>query len=127
MNRAAMLALAEALVAIELLEQWRKIPHDAFQLDLGAMQQLVAVLAVPLEPIQRPFRPWHFDHNTDRSRLQALRRVTHMLGKQEYLPFLNRDFERRLARRFHQAKKNIALQLIKEFFRRVVVIIAPVI
>src|ERR1700730_5481805 len=50
-----------------------------------------------------------------------------MLGQKKYLAFSDRYFQRRLARRLHDSKRNVSLQLIKEFLGGVVVIIAPLI
>ena len=50
-----------------------------------------------------------------------------MLRKKKNVAFLNRNFKRRLARRFHHTQDNVSLQLIEEFFSRIVMIIAPLV
>src|SRR5579864_2639453 len=91
------------------------------------MHKLMALLAVPLKAIQCALGARHFDDHPYASRLQPLRRVPHMLWEQENFSLLDRNFEWRVTRSFHQPEKNVALQLIKEFFRRIVVIITTVI
>ncbi len=97
MNRAAVFALAETLIAVELFEQRRKVAHDTFELHFCAMHQMVAILAVPLKSIHCSFRSRHFDDDADGARLQALRRVAHMLRQQKNLSFFNRNFNRGFA------------------------------
>src|SRR5207302_1928114 len=46
MDRAAMLARAQALAAVELLKQGRQIAYDALQLYFRAMHQLMTILAI---------------------------------------------------------------------------------
>jgi hypothetical protein len=48
---AAVGTLAKSIVAVELLEQGRKVMHDAFQLHFRTMQKLMAVLAIPFESV----------------------------------------------------------------------------
>src|SRR6266446_6091330 len=50
-----------------------------------------------------------------------------MLGQQKDLTLLNRNFNRRLAGSFHQAKENVALQLIEELLGRIVMIVSPMV
>ena len=52
MNGAAVPAFALTLVAIKLLEHRREILNDALQLQFCAMNQLMAIWAIPLERIQ---------------------------------------------------------------------------
>src|SRR5579871_2097506 len=127
MNGAAMFALAEIFIAVELLEQRGQVTHDTLELDFSAMHKLMALLAIPLKAIQCAVGARHFDDHPNASRLQPLRRMPHMLWEQENFSLLDWNFEWRLTRSFHQPKKNVALQLIKEFFRRIVVIVATVI
>src|ERR1700691_6147338 len=65
MNRAAMLTFAPALVRVELCKKRRQILHDALQLHFRAIDQLVAVRAVPFEGIQRALRAGYFNHHPD--------------------------------------------------------------
>src|SRR6516164_9224986 len=96
-NGAAVSASARFFVAVELLEDWRKITHDALEPYLRSMHQAVAVRAVPLKGIHCALRTRHFDDKSDGVDL-ALRRVANMLGKKEHLAFLDRYILRRLAR-----------------------------
>src|SRR5262252_1368242 len=127
MNRSTVFALAETLVAVELFKQRWKIAHDAFEFHLRTVHQVETILAVPLKSVHRPLRPRHFDHNTQRARLQPLRRMTHVRGQQENLPFFDRNLDRWLPRRLHQAEKDVSPELIKEFLGGVVVVVSPVI
>jgi hypothetical protein len=52
MNGAAMLTSTATLVAIELFKHRRQILDDTLQLDFRAINQLMAVRAVPLEGVQ---------------------------------------------------------------------------
>ena len=52
MNRAAMLAFTPALVAIELFKHGRQILNDTLQFHFRAINQLMAVRAIPFERIQ---------------------------------------------------------------------------
>ena len=47
--------------------------------------------------------------------------------QQEDVTFIDWNFQRGFARRFHHANKNIPFQLIKEFFGGVVMVISPLI
>src|ERR1019366_10660463 len=93
-NRAAMLTLAPALVVIELLEQRRQILNNAFQLYFRAIDQLVAVRAVPFEGVQNALGAWHFHDHTD-GFSRPLRRMAQMLGQKEYFALFDRYFQRR--------------------------------
>src|SRR5258708_12770193 len=125
MKRAAVFTFAQTLAAVELLEQRRQITHDALQLHFGTVHQLMAVLAVPLEAVEIAFWTRHLNDHTDCSRLEPLRRMPHMLGQQKYFSFFDWNFDRRLAGRLHDAKKNVAFQLVKEFFRGILVVSPP--
>ena len=126
MNRATVFALAQILVAVELLKQRRQVAHNALQFYFRAMQQLMTVLAIPFESIQRALGARHLHHHADAARL-PLRRMPHVLRQQKDLALFDRNLERRLARSLHDAKKNVALQLVEKFFGRIVVIIAPLV
>src|SRR6266513_1834469 len=62
MNCAALSARAQRLVRVKPLEERRKIAHDALQLNLDAVEEMVALLAIPLEPVFDPLRPGALDH-----------------------------------------------------------------
>ena len=51
-NRAAILAFAPIFIAVELIEERWQILDNAFQLNFGAIEQLVALRTKPLEGIQ---------------------------------------------------------------------------
>src|SRR5438309_7081915 len=90
------------------------------------MQELMAILAIPLKAVESALGPRHFNHDSNTSR-STLRRMTHVPGQEKNVALVNRNFYRRLARSLHQAKKNVSLQLVEEFLGRVVVIVAPLI
>src|SRR4029077_17202026 len=126
MNRATMFAFAQRFVVVELIKQRRQVAHYALQFHLRAVEQLVAIRAVPLETVKSSFGARHLDDDADTSRL-SLRRVPRVFWQQEDAAFIDWNFQRGVARRFHHANKNIPFQLIKEFFGRVVMVISPLI
>src|ERR1700677_3199933 len=108
MNRPAMLALTLVFVTVEPIKNRWKIFHNALQLDLGAMDQLMAVRAKPFECIQASLRARYFDDDAD-CISRPLRRVAHVLRQQENLALFDRNLQRRPAWRFHDAKNDISL------------------
>src|SRR5690349_4700757 len=54
MHGAAVVALADGLVSVELLEHRRQVDDDVPHLQLDLVQEVVAVQAVPLELLQHP-------------------------------------------------------------------------
>src|SRR5947209_13155650 len=90
------------------------------------MHQLMAVGAIPLESIESTFWARYLDDHANAARL-PLGRMPHVLWQQKNIALFDRNFNRRLSRRLHQPKKDVTLQLIKEFFRRIVMVIAPLI
>src|SRR5665811_1919131 len=116
MNRSTVFALAQAFVAIELLKQRRQVAHNTLQFHFCAMHQLMTVLAIPFETIHRTFWTRHLDHHADAPLLQSLRGMPHVLGQQKNLTLFDRNLQRRLAWSLHDPEKNIALQLVEEFF-----------
>src|SRR6266536_3732519 len=122
MYRTAVFALAQALVAVEPFEERRQIAHNAVELHFRAMQQLMTILAVPLEPIHRALGARHFDNHADAAFLQSQGRMPHMLRQQKNLALFDRNLQGRLPWSFHDAKKNVALQLVEKLFGRIVVI-----
>ena len=75
-------ALAQILVAVELLKQRRQVTDDALQLNFRAMQQLMTILAIPFESIENAIRAWHFHYDADGVRL-ALGGMPHVLRQQK--------------------------------------------
>ena len=73
MNCAALPAGAEPLVRIKPLEERREIAHDALQLYLDAVEEVVALLAVPLEAVPHALRPGALDHQAHAACFGALR------------------------------------------------------
>ena len=69
MYGAAVFALAEIFVAVELLEERRQVAHDALQFHFCAMHKLMTTVAVPLESVERALGSRHLDHYPDRPRL----------------------------------------------------------
>jgi hypothetical protein len=80
MHGAAVLALAQIFVVVELFKQGRQIADNAFQLHFRAIHKMMTALTVPFEPIQIAFWPRHFDYNAETSLLMPLRRVAHVFG-----------------------------------------------
>src|SRR6266851_2394214 len=126
MYGAAMLAFAPALVRIELFKQRRQVFDDAFQLHFRAIDQLMAVRAIPLEGVQRAFWARHFDDDANGIRW-PLRRMSKVLGQKEYFALFDWHFQRRLARSLHEAECNVSLQLVEELLGGIVVIVAPLV
>src|ERR1700722_16279265 len=113
MYRAAVFTLTPLFAAIELLEDWREIFDDALQLNFRAINQTMAVGAIPFESVERSLGARHLDDYADGIGW-ALRRVAHMLGQEKNFSFFNWDFERRLAFRFNEAKRYVAFELIEK-------------
>ena len=65
MHRSAVFTFTQNLVAVELVEKWRKVVNYAFQLHFRAMHQLMTVRTVPFEGVDSAFWTWHLDHNAD--------------------------------------------------------------
>src|SRR5579862_6444255 len=126
MNRAAMLALAAAFIAVEFFEYRRKVFHNALQLHFGAIHQLVAIRAIPLECVERALGTRNLDDYPDRLS-GTLWRMPHVLGKKKDLAFSDGNFQRRFTRRLDHSQRNITFQLIEKFFRGIIMIIAPLI
>src|ERR1700723_2868653 len=126
MNRAAVFALAQVFVGVELLQQRWQIAHDAFQLHFRAIHELVTALAIPLEPIQITLLTRYLDHHPNSSR-STLRGMPHVFRQQKDLTFLDWQVNGRVAHCFHQTKKNVAFQLVKELLGWIVVIVAALV
>src|SRR6202007_2010306 len=99
---------------------------NALQLNFRAMQQLMTILAVPFESIENTIRAWHFHYDADGVRL-ALGGMPHVLRQQKNLAFFDRNVDGGLAGILHDAKRNIALQLVEKLFVGIIVIIAPLV
>src|SRR5579863_7567756 len=87
------------------------------------MHQVMALIAVPFKAVFHSLRTRNFNYQSDRSRRMALRRMTRMLWQQKNFALLDGNLDRRFARRFHHANKNIALQLVEKFLGGIVVIV----
>ncbi len=68
MNCAALPAGAEPLIRVKLLEQRRKVAHDAFQLHLDPVQESVAFQTIPLESVLHALGARALDDEADASR-----------------------------------------------------------
>src|SRR5579862_5152586 len=90
------------------------------------MQQLMTLLAIPFEAILSALGPRHLHDHTDAARL-PLWRVPHVFWQQKNIALFDRNLEGRLAGSLHDTKKNVALQLVKEFFGRIVMIVATLV
>src|SRR5271165_5237006 len=125
-DRAARGALAEFFAAVELVEEGRKVAHEALELHLRAMHEMVAVRAIPLECVHGAIRPRHLNHQSNGVCL-ALRRMAHVLRQKKHLALPDGNVSRWLARFFHDAQKDVALELIEKFLRRVVMEVASLV
>ena len=65
MNSAAFCALAQFLVGVEPLVEWRKVLDDVRHRDLDAVHLLSTVEAVPLEAVTIFDAPRAFDYESD--------------------------------------------------------------
>src|SRR5438309_3772731 len=125
MNCAALSASAQRLVRVKPLEERRKIAHDALQLHLDAVQEMVALLAIPLEPVHDALRPGALDHQADAAPFGALRRMAQVRRHEEDRAFFQLDASRLAA--FHDVEKGVAFHLVEEFLVGIVVEVgAPV-
>ncbi len=125
MNCAALSARAQRLVRVKPLEERRKIAHDALQLNLDAVEEMVALLAIPLEPVFDALRPGALDHQTDAARFGSLRRMTQVRRHKEDRAFFQLDASRLAA--FHDVEGGVAFHLVEEFLVGIVVVVgAPV-
>src|SRR3981081_529929 len=81
-NRPTVFALAQRFIVVELIKERRQVVDNALQFYLRAVQQLVAVRAIPFEAIESSLRAWHLDDNSNTSRL-PLRRAPHVFWQQQ--------------------------------------------
>src|ERR1700680_693879 len=126
MTPATVFALAQILVAVELLKQRRQIAHDTPQLYFCPVQQMMTDLAIPFKSIQRALGAWHLHHHSDAA-CRPLWRMPHVFWQQKDLALVYRNLDRRLARSIHGANKNVALHLVEKLFGRIIVIIAALV
>src|SRR6267378_7057805 len=83
MDRAALSASAQRLARIKPLEQRREVLHDALQLHLHAVQEMVAFLAIPFEAVLHALRPGALDDQAEAARFGPLRRMTQVRRHEE--------------------------------------------
>src|SRR5579863_1324506 len=65
MNFSAILTLPQIRVVVEPVKYRRQIANNAFQIQFGAINEVIALGAVPLDAIHRAFRTRRFDHQSD--------------------------------------------------------------
>src|SRR5438094_645452 len=73
MDCTAPAAGADPFIRVKLLEERRKVAHDALQLYLDAVEEVVALLAVPLEAVFDALRTRALDHQAHAACFGALR------------------------------------------------------
>src|SRR5258706_4289655 len=90
MDGAALCASAQLLARIEPLEQRREVFYDALQLHLHAVQEVVALPAIPFESVFDALGAGALDHQAGASRLPPLRRMTQVPRPEgeRFLPLL---------------------------------------
>src|SRR3977135_4434747 len=108
MNPATVFAFAQGFVVVELIKQRRQVAHYTLQFHLRAVQQLVAVGAIPLETVKSSFGAWHLDDDADTSRL-SLRRVPRVFWQEEDVAFIGWNFQRWVGRGLQHANKKLSL------------------
>src|SRR5258708_29453547 len=89
MDGAALSASAQLLARIEPLEERREVFNDALQLHLYAVQEVVALLAIPLESVFDTLGAGALDHQADPFGFPPLRRMPHMRRPKEDCTFLH--------------------------------------
>ena len=114
-------------IAVEALEERRQVVHDADQLHLGAMHQVVALQAVPLEGVLLALGSLRLDHQPDASGHGTLRGVPDVCGQEEDVALPDGNVPRRLSRLLHDAQHHVALQLVEELLHRVVMEVGAVV
>src|SRR3989442_1508373 len=124
-DHAALSASAQRLVRIKPLEQWRKIAHDALQLHLHAVQEMVAFPTIPFEAVLHALRPGALDYQADAARFGSLRRMAQVRRHEEDRAFL--QFESPGLPVLHDFEKGVAFHLVEEFLVGIVMVVgAPV-
>src|SRR5258708_17068197 len=78
MDGAALSASAQLLARIEPLEERREVFNDALQLHLYAVQEVAALLAIPLESVFDTLGAGALSHPADASGFRPFRRMPHM-------------------------------------------------
>src|SRR5882672_9251478 len=125
MNCAALAAGAEPFIRVKPLEERRKVAHDALQLDLDAVEKMVALLAVPLEAVPDARGAGALDHQAQAACFWALRRMPHMWRHKEDRAFL--QLESPGLPVLHQIEKGVALHLVEEFLVGIVVVVGALV
>src|SRR6267378_5872761 len=125
MDGAALSAGAQRVARIKALEERRQVAHDALQLHFHAVQEVVALLAVPLEAVFDAFGPRALDHQANAARFGTLRRMAQVRRHQEDRTFL--QLEPPGLPVLHDIEMGVALHLVEEFLVGIVVVVgAPV-
>src|SRR5262245_3530646 len=124
MDGTAVLACARVGVGIERLVERRQVLHQVLDLHLDTVYERAAFEAVPFEGVEL-VRPRRLDHEPDRARLRALRRMPHMRGQQKDVARADRDVVELPV--VDDLQQHVALELIEELLDRVVVIVGPLV
>src|SRR6185437_12293479 len=119
MQRLAMRTGSGGLIAIECAVQWRQIVDDAFEIELDAVHQFLAIEAVPLEGIEQAFGTPRLHDEPDRSFLRPLRRMADMRRQQEDFALPDRHVV--VLAVVDDLEHHVAAQLVEELLDRVVV------
>src|SRR5258708_7935234 len=125
MDGAALSASAQLLARIEPLEERREVFNDALQLHLYAVQEVAALLAIPLESVFDTLGAGALDHQADASGFRPLRRMPHMRRHKEDRTFL--QFESPGLSILHDVEKGVALKLVEEFLVGIVVVVGALV
>src|SRR5882672_5001051 len=125
MDGAALCASAQLLARIEPLEERREVFYDALQLHLHAVQEVVALAAIPFESVFDTLGAGALDHQADASGFWPLRRMTQVRRHKEDRTFL--QFESPGPSILHDIEKGVALHLVEEFFVGIVVVVGALV
>ena len=79
---AALLARAQLQAVVELLHDGRELRRDVFQREVLLVEQVVALLTIPVEAILHPRAALYFHDESDGIR-PALRRASRALAAQQ--------------------------------------------
>src|SRR5258708_26905714 len=120
MDGAALVGSAQRLGGIEPVEGRREVFNDALQLHLYAVQEVAALLAIPLESVFDTLGAGALDHQADASGFRPLRRMPHMRRHKEDRSFL--QFESPGLSLLPDTEKGVALKLVKKFLLVVLVV-----
>src|SRR5882672_2271008 len=125
MDGAAHCASAQLLARIEPLEERREVFYDALQLHLHAVQEVVAIPAIPFESVFDALGAGALDHQADASGFGPLRRMTQVRRHKEDRAFL--QLESPGVPVLHQIEKGVALHLVEEFLVGIVVVVGALV